>query len=70
MRRLLAATKGQAVDLVEGVRVRMGEEWVAAIPDRDRACFLVVGESPDRDRARALVEELKERIAGWRREGA
>ncbi len=70
MRRLLAATKGQAVDLVEGVRVRMGEEWVAAIPDPDRACFLVVGESPDRDRARALVEELKERIAGWRREGA
>src|SRR3972149_1005165 len=65
MRRLLAATKGQAVDLVEGVRVRMGEEWVAAIPDPDRACFLVVGESPDRDRARALVEELKERIAGW-----
>ena len=69
MRRLLAATKGQAVELVEGVRVRMGQEWVAAIPDADRACFHVVGESADRDRARALVEELKERITAWRSEG-
>lgn len=69
MRRLLAATKGQAVELVEGVRVRMGQEWVAAIPDADRACFHVVGESADRDRARTLVEELKERITAWRSEG-
>ncbi len=69
MRHLLAATKGQTVELVEGVRVRMGAEWVAAIPDPDRGCFHVVGESADRDRARALVEEMKERIAAWRREG-
>jgi mannose-1-phosphate guanylyltransferase/phosphomannomutase len=70
MRRLLAETRGQAVELVDGVRVRMGEEWVAAIPDPDRACFHVIGESADRDRARVLVEELKERIATWRGEGA
>ncbi|MBI4587649.1 MAG: mannose-1-phosphate guanyltransferase [Candidatus Rokubacteria bacterium] len=66
MRRLLEQTKGQTVELVEGVRVRMGEDWVAAIPDSDRACFQVIGESADRERARALVEELKERIAAWR----
>ena len=69
MRRLLEHTKGQAVELVEGVRVRMGEEWVAAIPDPDRACFHVIGESADRERAGALVEDLKARIAAWRREG-
>ncbi len=70
MRRLIEHTKGQTVELVEGVRLRLGEEWVAALPDPDRACFHVVGESADRERARALVEDWKARIAGWRREGS
>jgi mannose-1-phosphate guanylyltransferase / phosphomannomutase len=70
MRRLMQATKGEDVELIEGVRVRRGEEWVAAIPDADRACFHVVAEAPDRDRARVLAEEFRDRIAGWRREPA
>lgn len=66
MRRLLEATKGQAVELVEGVRVRFGDAWVAAIPDPDRSCFQVVGESADREQARGLVESMKAQIAAWR----
>jgi mannose-1-phosphate guanylyltransferase/phosphomannomutase len=68
MRRLLEETKGESVELVEGVRVRLGEAWVAAIPDPDRACFHVVGESSDRDRAQSLVDDYRERITGWRRD--
>lgn len=70
MRRLLEATKGQALELVEGVRMKLGEAWVAAIPDPDRGCFQVVGESVDRERALSLVESMKEQIAAWRQEGA
>jgi mannose-1-phosphate guanylyltransferase/phosphomannomutase len=70
MRRLIEATKGEQVDLVEGVRVRRGEEWVAAIPDADRPCFHVVAESPDGERAQGLMEEFRERIAAWRKEPA
>jgi mannose-1-phosphate guanylyltransferase / phosphomannomutase len=70
MRRLIEATKGETVDLVEGVRVRRGDEWVAAIPDADRPCFHVVAESTDRGRARLLVEEFGERITAWRKEAA
>jgi mannose-1-phosphate guanylyltransferase/phosphomannomutase len=70
MRRLIEATKGETVDLVEGVRVRRGDEWVAAIPDADRPCFHVVAESTDRGRARLLVEEFRERITAWRKEAA
>ncbi|HEU5192716.1 MAG TPA: mannose-1-phosphate guanyltransferase [Methylomirabilota bacterium] len=70
MRRLMEATKGEDVELIEGVRVRRGDEWVAAIPDADRACFHVVAEAPDRERARALAEEFRDRITGWRREPA
>jgi mannose-1-phosphate guanylyltransferase/phosphomannomutase len=68
MRRLIEETRGDSVELVEGVRVRRGESWVAAIPDPDRACFHVIGESSDLARARALVDDYKEKLAGWRRE--
>ncbi|MBI4610264.1 MAG: mannose-1-phosphate guanyltransferase [Candidatus Rokubacteria bacterium] len=69
MRRLLEEGKGQTLELVEGVRLRLDEAWVAAIPDPDRGCFQVIGESADRNRARALVEAMRERIALWCREG-
>lgn len=68
MRRLMEATKGEDVDLIEGVRVRRAEEWVAATPDADRACFHVVAEAGDKERARALAEEFRDKITGWRRD--
>ena len=46
------------------------EEWVAATPDADRACFHVVAEAGDKERARALAEEFRDKIAGWRRDTA
>jgi mannose-1-phosphate guanylyltransferase/phosphomannomutase len=68
MRRLMEATKGEDVELIEGVRVRRAEEWVAATPDADRGCFHVVAEAGDKERARALAEEFRDKIAGWRRD--
>ncbi len=68
MRRLIEATKGADVELIEGVRVRMGDDWVAAIPDADRAIFHVIAEAADRERAQRLAEEFRDRITGWRKE--
>lgn len=70
MRRLIEATKHGKVELIEGVRVQMGEDWVAAIPDADRATFHVVAEASDRDAAQRLADEYRERITGWRKEPA
>jgi mannose-1-phosphate guanylyltransferase/phosphomannomutase len=70
MRRLIQATKGGSVELIEGVRVSMGDDWVAAIPDADRATFHVVAEASTRDRAQRLAEEFRDRITGWRKEPA
>jgi len=70
MRRLIAATKGDHAELIEGVRVHMGDDWVAAIPDADRATFHVVAEAAHRDRAQRLAEEFRDRITGWRKEPA
>jgi len=70
MRRLIQATKGASVELIEGVRVSMGEDWVAAIPDADRATFHVIAEASNRDRAQRLAEEFRDRITDWRKEPA
>jgi hypothetical protein len=43
---------------------------VAATPDADRACFHVVAEAGDKERARELAEEFRDKIAGWRRDTA
>lgn len=69
MRRLIEATRDQAVELIEGVRVREGDDWVAAIPDPDRALFHVVAEAGSRQRARELCDRYRQLIAGWREEG-
>lgn len=66
MRRLIETTRGEAVDLVDGVRVRRDGEWIAAIPDPDRALFHVIAEAQSAARARELVAQYKERIEEWR----
>jgi len=67
MRRLLEATRGEVVELVDGVRIRMGEDWVAAIPDPDRALFHVVAEAGARARADELVRRYAGLIEEWRK---
>ena len=47
---------------------RMFYDRVAATPDADRACFHVVAEAGDKERARELAEEFRDKIAGWRRD--
>ena len=58
------------MDLIEGVRVRRGDQWVAAIPDGDRPCFHVIAESTDPEGAQLLVEAFRDRTAARRKEPA
>lgn len=67
MRRLLELTRDEVIELVEGVRVRLGDDWVAAIPDPDRALFHVIAEAGTRARAQELADRYKGLIEGWRR---
>jgi mannose-1-phosphate guanylyltransferase/phosphomannomutase len=68
MRRLLEVVRDETLELVEGVRVRHGEDWVAAIPDPDRALFHVIAEAGSRQRAQELADRYKALIVGWRRD--
>src|SRR5437667_8185516 len=62
--------RSEVVDVIEGVRVRRGDEWVAAAPDTDRARAHVVAEPSNGERARVLVEEFRDRVAARRKEPA
>jgi mannose-1-phosphate guanylyltransferase/phosphomannomutase len=66
MRRLIEATRGEAAELVEGVRVKLGDDWITMMPDPDRAAFHVVVESKTRERAREISDDYRETIARYR----
>jgi mannose-1-phosphate guanylyltransferase/phosphomannomutase len=68
MRRLLEVTRDEVVEVVDGVRIRLGEDWVAAIPDPDRSLFHVMAESGSRARSEELVARYAGLIGGWRAE--
>ena len=50
--------------MIEGVRVRRGDEWVAAVPDADGARAHAVAERT----GRVLVKQFRDRVAAWRKE--
>jgi len=61
MRHLTEATAGEAVELVDGVKVRDGERWIVAMPDPVRPLFHLYVEPDDAtdllERFRSLVAE-------------
>jgi len=57
MRHLIEATAGHAVELVDGVKVRQGEAWVALIPDPVRPLMQIYSEPADG--ARSLVQQYR-----------
>ena len=64
MRRRIEGTEAEVVGVIEGVRVRRGDEWVAAVPDADRARAHAVAERT----GRVLVKQFRDRVAAWRKE--
>jgi mannose-1-phosphate guanylyltransferase/phosphomannomutase len=66
MRRLIEATRGQGMEAVEGVRVKLDENWITALPHPDRACFHIVSESKTLGRAQELAGEYAEMITRFR----
>ena len=56
--------RSEVVDETEGVRVRRRDEWVAAVPDADRARAHAVAERT----GRVLVKQFRDRVAAWRKE--
>ncbi|HEY7677317.1 MAG TPA: mannose-1-phosphate guanyltransferase [Candidatus Methylomirabilis sp.] len=65
MRRLLEATREERRDLTDGVKLFLGEDWVALFPDQDRAAFHVVADASSRGRAEAMASKYRDLVRGW-----
>ncbi len=65
MRTLIDATKGEVVELVDGVKIHFGAEWTALYPDPDRPVFHILAEAQTRARAEEIVGKYREQLTGW-----
>jgi mannose-1-phosphate guanylyltransferase/phosphomannomutase len=67
MRSLIAATAGQQVELLDGVKVHLQGDWVILYPDNARPFFHILAEARTQSKADALVacyREVLERCEG------
>jgi mannose-1-phosphate guanylyltransferase/phosphomannomutase len=59
MRGLIEATAGEDVELLDGVKICLGDDWVILYPDPDRPVFHVQAEAASRVRAEQIVERYR-----------
>lgn len=67
MRNLIEETKGEDVELIDGVKVNYGDSWIVIIPDPDRPTFHITAESEDKGKAEELARSFADKIREWQR---
>jgi mannose-1-phosphate guanylyltransferase / phosphomannomutase len=65
MRNLIEETRGENVELIDGIKIYFGKEWVLLFPDQDKPFFNLAAEGETKVRAEALIQEFREKIRGW-----
>jgi mannose-1-phosphate guanylyltransferase/phosphomannomutase len=65
MRTLIEETKGENVELIDGIKVLFGKEWVLLYPDQDKPYFHIVVEGEAQPDAEALLHRFREKVKGW-----
>jgi mannose-1-phosphate guanylyltransferase/phosphomannomutase len=63
MRALIAATADEQVELVDGVKVHLGGDWVILYPDHDRPYFHIISEGGTQARAEAHMARYRDVLA-------
>lgn len=65
MRMALEHTQGQSVELIDGVKVFVADDWVLLLPDPDEAYFHVWVESHHARAGRSLLRAYTEKVQQW-----
>jgi mannose-1-phosphate guanylyltransferase / phosphomannomutase len=63
MRALIAATADEQVELIDGVKVNLGSDWVILYPDQDRPYFHIIAEGSTQARAKSHLARYREIFA-------
>ncbi len=70
MRTLIEATKDEQVELVDGVKVRLGSDWAVIYPDQDKPFFHILAEATTRARAEQILGTYRDKVQEWLAQGA
>ncbi len=70
MRTLIEATKDEEVELVDGVKVRLGGDWAVIYPDQDKPFFHILAEAATRGRAEQILGTYRDKMREWLARGA
>lgn len=67
MRRLAEESRDLETVLLDGIKIKFGDDWLVAYPSQDLPYFNLVAEASTEEAARALVDKYAEKIRGWQR---
>jgi len=67
MRRLAEDSRGLETVLLDGIKIKFGEDWIVAYPSQDMPYFMLVAEASTEEAARSLVNRYSEKIKEWQR---
>ena len=65
MRSLIEATKDGQVELVDGVKIHLGTDWIILYPDPDRPVFHIQAEAGTRAKADQMISAYRDKLKGW-----
>jgi len=68
MRKMSEDSVDLEASFIDGVKVRMGGDWVLVLPDQFRPVAHIVVESSDDRRAQNLLETYVRKVDGWKQE--
>jgi mannose-1-phosphate guanylyltransferase/phosphomannomutase len=70
MRKAMEHSENRQRQLLDGVKIFLGENWVLLIPDKERPLFHIIVESDENDNALQLAREYERLVREWKEEGA
>lgn len=65
MRKLVEDSSSMDTTLLDGIRINLKDDWVAAYPSQDQPYFVIVAEAPTERGAKELITRYTEKIKRW-----
>ena len=68
MRKMSEHSVDLEASFLDGVKVRIDDDWVLVLPDQHRPIMHIVAESATDERADTLLEAYRKRVEEWKQE--
>lgn len=68
MRRLAEDSMGKDIQLIDGIKITFGDDWLGAYPSQDQPYFHVVAEASTEQRSQELIKKYVDHITAWQKE--